>query len=307
MSALKIENLGKAFRPHFWQPAKVVLQKIDLEVPKGQIFGFLGPNGAGKTTTIKAILGLLTPDRGSISVLGGTMDSPAIRARVGFMPERAYYPEHLKAKEFLYQHAVMAGLWGTKAHSRCQELLRRVGLDSHQDKALRTFSKGMLQRVGLAQALVGDPDLIILDEPLAGLDPIGRRDLREIMLGLRGQGKTVLFSTHILPDVESTCDSVALIAQGQTRRMGSLVDIMGQGQEHPVEIVISQDAKAKVQGLNLQGLHVGHHGERIFLKAPNASEANKVVDTLRQAQITIEAMTTLRPNLEEIFVAEMAE
>jgi len=223
---LQIENLHKTFDPGLFEAKRHVLKGLSLSVQSGEIFGFLGPNGAGKTTTIKAVNGLIFPDAGEITVCGLPHDSLEAKRRLGYMPENPYFYQHLKGIEFLEFYARLVGLDESVAKTRIGELLERVSMAPAAKLPMRTYSKGMLQRMGLAQALLGKPELLILDEPMSGLDPIGRRDVRDIILEQRRAGTTVFFSSHIIPDVETICDRVAVINDGVLQAEGSVREIV---------------------------------------------------------------------------------
>ncbi|MEC9465632.1 MAG: ABC transporter ATP-binding protein, partial [Myxococcota bacterium] len=258
MTVLDVRDLEFSIQPHFWTPKRQLLRGVSLSVEAGEIFGFLGPNGAGKTTTIKSILGLIKPDRGSVQVFGDSIESLAVRRKLGFMPENTYFPEQLTSLELVTEHAKLAGLSSTEARGRAGEVLERVGLGHAMTDHLKVYSKGMLQRAGLAQALVGNPELVILDEPMSGLDPIGRREIREIMLELRERGKTVFFSTHILPDVELVCDRVALLFDGRVRKQGTLSHLLDSVQSN-VEIQAEGCKPDALSALTALGAEIQGH------------------------------------------------
>jgi ABC-2 type transport system ATP-binding protein len=301
MTMLHLEGVRVTLRPHFWSRPRCILRDVSINVGAGEIYGFLGANGAGKTTTIKTILGL-TRAAGHIEVLGSTPTSVATRARVGYMPEGPYFPEQLSARELIIFHGTLAGLPRARAASRAPEILAQVGLQQAADHRLRTFSKGMLQRVGLAQALIHDPELIILDEPMSGLDPLGRRDVREIMVSLRAQGKTVFFSTHILPDVELICDRVGIIASGRTRQEGRLTELIGDRVER-VEVVAAgspDDAAASL------ATRTRARGELTVLDTPDLETANRLIDRVRANGGRVSSVQVIRPTLEDLVVREAA-
>ncbi len=300
MSApLVVESLCYGVRPHFWSARKEILHGVGFEVGEGEIFGFLGPNGAGKTTSIKAILGLIRPDAGQIRVLGGSIQDPDIRARLGFLPERSYFPEHLTGKEVVLKHALLAGLSLSDARQRATELLERVGIAHAADQLLRSYSKGMLQRVGVAQALVGRPRLVVFDEPMSGLDPLGRKEIREILTELRDGGTTVFFSTHILPDVEMLCDRVTILIKGEVRRTGRLSELLSDTVDH-VEIHVDQVPDTLRGTLDKQLAQ--DRGRDVVIQAESTAEANALIDRLRAASATILRVETHRGTLEDIFV-----
>jgi len=240
--ALEVRGVSKTYA------SVQAVQDLSFEVCHGEIFGLLGPNGAGKTTTIKAILGLLRPDAGHVTLLGQPSSDVRVRRRIGYMPEQAYFPDQLSARELLLEHALLAGLRLAAARRRTAEVLERVGLPAARaGDRLRTFSKGMLQRVGLAQALVSDPELVILDEPMSGLDPLGRHLIKSIISELRGQGRTVFFSSHILSDIEDLCDRIGIIHRGCLLYAGDLHGFLTAGyslEECFVSIIKERDHAA---------------------------------------------------------------
>ncbi len=223
-NAITLENITRSFRNHFWQKSHEVLKGISLDIHEGEVFGFLGPNGAGKTTTIKIITGLIRPDSGRATIFDFHPNSLAAKRRIGFLPESPYFYEHLTGHEFLKIHAMLSG--SSDNEETVMRLVDRVGLADARDVQLRSYSRGMLQRIGIAQALVGSPDLLILDEPLTGLDPIGRKDIKDLILEEKNKGTTIFFSSHILPDAEAVCDRVGIIIEGQMREIGRLNDVL---------------------------------------------------------------------------------
>ena len=303
MNVLTLENIGLSVQPHFWSRRQQILHDVSLTVEGGAIYGFLGPNGAGKTTTIKTFLGLMIPDRGNISVLAGRISDPKVRRRIGFMPERAYYPDHLTAYELVLQHAMLAGLSYREGKKRSREITALVGLEKAAFRKLGAYSKGMLQRVGLAQAIVGDPDFIVLDEPMSGLDPVGRRDMRELIRDLQARGKTIFFSTHILPDVELICDRVAMLIDGRIRRTGSVEELL-EGSVAGVEITIGDCSDELRAELKSDGVALDGHSGHWVLRADDHAHANRIVDNLRRRDITVEEMQIVRASLEEVFMRE---
>jgi ABC-2 type transport system ATP-binding protein len=225
--AIKLQHINRSFRNHFWQRRKQVLNDISLNIHAGEVFGFLGPNGAGKTTTIKIITGLIKPDSGKVDIFGDAVNSMAAKQRIGFLPESPYFYEHLTGYEFLKLHALLHNLRNYKG--RVHELLDRVGLVNFMGLQLRQYPRGMLQRIGIAQALVGSPDLLILDEPLTGLDPIGRKEIKDLILEEKAKGTTIFFSSHILPDAEAVCDRIGIIIDGRIMQVGELQVLLKKG------------------------------------------------------------------------------
>jgi len=220
---LRVEYRSRELR----QAAKIALYGLDLEVGAGEVFGFLGPNGAGKTTTMNVLLGFVPPTSGAASLFGIDVRQPIARQRIGYLPELTYYYKFLSAEELLRFYAKIFGLSRATADQRISELLKLVELDSASKRPIKSYSKGMQQRVGLAQALINNPDLLILDEPTSGLDPLGRMKVREIIQRLKNEGKTVFFSSHELGEVESVCDRVAIIHQGQLKAVGRVAEVTG--------------------------------------------------------------------------------
>ncbi|MBN1962873.1 MAG: ABC transporter ATP-binding protein [Deltaproteobacteria bacterium] len=303
MNPILIEDLHYCVQPHFWSRRKTVLRGVSFNVAPGEIFGFLGPNGAGKTTTIKALLGLLKPKKGVVQIFGAPVTQVATRKRIGFMPERAYFPEYLSAHELLLLHGILAGLSPKQSLQRIDKVLELVGMRAVAHERLGGMSKGMQQRVGLGQSLIAEPELVILDEPMSGLDPIGRHDVRQIMLNLKAAGKTVFFSTHILPDVESICDRVAILVEGSVRKLGT-IDTLLEETAASVEIIAQGCNKKARQAAAALALVSSQRFDADVFVAQNSDAANQIIDTLRKAQAQIVAVQTQRRSLEEVFVAE---
>ena len=225
-TVLSVKALHKTFVLGFFRKRVEAVRGVDFEVHKGEIFGILGPNGAGKTTTIKMLLGLIFPTSGKLELFGKESPGPSEMARLGYLPENPYVYQYLKAHEFLDLCGRLCGMDAAKRKARSEELISRVGLRHAIDRPIGRFSKGMTQRIGLAQALLHDPELIILDEPMSGLDPIGRKEVRDLILEERARGKTILFTSHILSDVEMLCDRVAIVHQGKVTAYGALSTLL---------------------------------------------------------------------------------
>ena len=224
---LKTEALCKQFKVGFWGRPLTALERLDLEIHTGEIFGFLGPNGAGKTTTLKILMGLIYPTSGKAWILGHKVGEVAMKQQVGFLPESPYFYDYLTAEEFMRFYGQLFGLGGALLSERITALLKTVGLTDARGLQLRKFSKGMLQRIGIAQALINDPHLVILDEPMSGLDPVGRKEIRDLILHLKAQGKTVFFSSHILHDAEVLCDRVGILIKGRLVALGKVTELIG--------------------------------------------------------------------------------
>ena len=225
-AVLEADHLAKTYVLGFLRKKVRAITDVSFSVEPGQIFALLGPNGAGKTTTLKVLMGLVRPTSGNASVLGAPVGTLASKQRLGYLPETPYFYEYLSGRELLVFMGKLFGMGRAEAARRAGELLEQVQMTRAGDMALRRYSKGMLQRIGLAQALINDPDLVILDEPLTGLDPLGRKDLRQIIAGLREQGKTVVLSSHILSDVEMLADEVVILVRGRTVNRGKLHDLL---------------------------------------------------------------------------------
>src|SRR6202166_471236 len=225
MPAIEILGLQKTYMVGFWRKRpKCALSPLHLTVEQGEIFGFLGPNGAGKTTTLKLLMGLLFPTAGSARLLGRDWTDPEVKAQIGFLPEQPYFYDYLTAYELLNYYGQLSGVPGKDRKRRVEEVLQRVGMTDIKGVQLRKFSKGMLQRAGIAQAILHNPKLVFFDEPMSGLDPLGRREVRDLMEQLKQEGKTVFFSTHILSDAEALCDRVAIIHWGELQSVRAVAD-----------------------------------------------------------------------------------
>ena len=273
---------------------------LTLQVPQGEVFGFLGPNGAGKTTSIKMLLGLVAPSAGSARLLGEPLGSRPARARIGFLPEHFRFHDWLTAGEFLTLHGELYGMAKERLRQRIQELLDLVGLAPFEHKLLRTYSKGMLQRIGLAQALLNDPRLVFLDEPTSGLDPVGRRLVRDIIRDLRQKGTTVFLNSHLLSEVEITCDRVAFIKQGEVLRTSQLKSLV-EG-ETSVTIRCSEPAPETLSGLEQLGKNIRTDGDTITLTVSEEAALPAITRYLVAQGLDIYAITPQRLSLEDLFI-----
>src|SRR3990170_2253885 len=259
---IKTENLTKTFKVGFRGKSFAALKGLNLEVNNGEIFGFLGPNGAGKTTTIKILMGLIYPTAGKAWILDKEVGDVEIKNRIGFLPDQPYFYDYLTSIEFLRFYGQLFGLTGVELRARIKNLLSLVGLEDAADTQLRKFSKGMLQRIGIAQAVINQPDLIVLDEPMSGLDPIGRKEIRDIILRLKGDGKSVFFSTHIIPDVEMICDRVGILMKGELVNVGRLYEIMDARVKY-VEIIARNVSKEMLAYMEAMGSSVYETWEHV--------------------------------------------
>jgi ABC-2 type transport system ATP-binding protein len=307
MKPLQIRGLTKEFRLGLRGRRVLVLDRLDLDVEQGEIFGFLGHNGAGKTTTLKLLMGLLVPTAGTALMLGRPIEDVAVRQHVGFLPESPYFYEYLTAEEFLTFYGQLFGLGGAPLAGKVGELLETVGLAPARRLQLRKFSKGMLQRIGLAQALINDPQLVMLDEPMSGLDPIGRRDVRDIILRLREAGKTVFFSTHILPDVEMICDRVGILVQGRLRAVGAVHELVGAASVTSVEVVVEGVAEAGLQEVTRLGGTVVRRGHQVLIKLEGETGVSALLDIVRRHAGRVVSLVPHKRSLEDLFLRETKE
>ena len=305
MKPLRIEGLTKEFRLGLGRQRVVALDHLDLEVEPGEIFGFLGHNGAGKTTTIKLLLGLLAPTAGRAWILDRPIQDVAVKQHVGFLPESPYFYEYLTAAEFLTFYGQLFGLSRQALAKKIDDLLTMVSLADARHLPLRKFSKGMLQRIGLAQALINDPQVVILDEPMSGLDPIGRRDVRDIILRLKDEGKTIFFSTHILPDVEMICDRVGILVKGQLRAVGAVHELVGAAAVTSVEILVERLAEAGAREVEQLGGTVVRRGNQVLIKLDDEHKTDQVVDLIRRHAGRLVSLVPHKRSLEDLFLKEV--
>ncbi|MFW6369125.1 MAG: ABC transporter ATP-binding protein [Myxococcota bacterium] len=304
-AAISVQGLQKVFKVGFsGLKAVEALERVDLTVQPGEIYGFLGPNGAGKSTTIKVLTCLIRPTAGSALVFGEPLSSPKARQRIGYLPENPVFYDYLTGLEFMRYYGALLGLSRSESAARAQSLLDRVGLAGAAKLQLRRYSKGMTQRIGLAQALMGDPDLVILDEPVSGLDPIGRREMRELMLDLKARKKTVFFSTHIIPDVEMIGDRVGIIIAGRMVKEGTVAELLG-ASRLGTEIVLSglaEEAAAQVfEGMTMRDLDT-----RLSVLVPAGSPIEPVLGRALEAGAKILTVQPERRALEDIFIDEIS-
>jgi ABC-2 type transport system ATP-binding protein len=296
-SAIEIENLTKEYPFGFLHlKKKTSLEGLDMQVETGEVFGFIGPNGAGKSTTIKLLMGLIFPTAGTARILGKPISDVEVHRDIGYLPEQPYFYDYLTAAEVLDYFARFHDLTATDRKERVERMLRNVGLETARKIQLRKYSKGMLQRVGLAQAILHDPKLVILDEPMSGLDPVGRREVRDIILELKRQGKTVMFSTHILSDAEMLCDRVGVIVGGKLRGVGApgqLMDMKAQGMEILFELTGASNAPLLSKATKT--------GDRYRLQVAE-DELYAAIEQLRAAGGRILSVTQVKATLEEFFM-----
>jgi ABC-2 type transport system ATP-binding protein len=301
---LRTEGLSKTFEVGVRRRRVAAVDGLSLSVEQGEIFGFVGPNGAGKTTTIKMLMGLIFPTAGKAWIFDTPIPSQASKARIGYLPENPSYHEFLTGQEAMEFFATLADVSGPDRKKRIAELLGLVGLEGAADRQIRKYSKGMQQRLGIAQALVSDPAFLVLDEPMSGLDPIGRREVRDLILELKRRGKTVFFSTHILPDVETLCDRVGVILNGKLRDVGKLGELLS-ARVSSVEITAQLAAAAR--GALGAGKVLKEEGDRVTAAMPDEATADAAVKAVLAAGGRVVALTPHRETLEDFFLRRLDE
>jgi ABC-2 type transport system ATP-binding protein len=294
-AAIETKQLTKSYRSRSLGIVNVV-DHLDLTVEEGEIFGFLGPNGAGKTTTIKMLLGIIYPNSGEGYVLGKEIGDMEVHKLISYLPERPYYYEYMTGMELLKFYG---SLFGINDRNKFQALLEKVNLAGDASKTISQYSKGMQQRIGLAQSLLNDPKLLFLDEPTGGLDPIAHTEIRDLILQFRDEGRTVFISSHELSEVERICDRVAIINKGVIERQGRLDDLLRGGR---IEIIADGVSKELAETFKSSEVIVSHHAERVIIDAPENSDVNAMIDAMRSAKAEIVSIVPRRRRLEDLFV-----
>ena len=306
---IEIENLTKDYLVGFWKKKKVrALDDLSLSIEDGQIFGFLGGNGAGKTTTIKLLMRLIFPTEGAARILGKDISDIKMHSKIGYCPENPYFYDYLKAPELMNYFGELFGLDSQTRKKKTEELLTKVGLEEKDwNKQLRKFSKGMLQRVGIAQSLINDPEIVFMDEPMSGLDPIGRREIRELIAELRENGTTVFMSSHILSDIEALCDNVAILREGKLVATGNLDDLLtesGETQHFEINVkgVSAQSLESEIASVSGASISAKPNGANIQVLAEK--DIDKVLQSTRKKGGTLVSVQPVKQSLEELFVKE---
>ncbi|HEY0427671.1 MAG TPA: ABC transporter ATP-binding protein [Pyrinomonadaceae bacterium] len=306
---VEIENLTKDYEVGFWRKKKVrALDDLTLSVEGGQIFGFLGGNGAGKTTTIKILMRLLFPSAGAARILGHDISDVKTHSRIGYCPENPYFYDYLTARELMNYFGELFGFDSARRKRKTEELLTKVGLDEKDwNKQLRKFSKGMLQRVGLAQSLINEPEIVFLDEPMSGLDPIGRREVRELIAGLREKGTTVFMSTHILSDIEALCDNVAILRRGRLAATGNLDELLtrsGETQTFEINVkgVTAENLEKEIRQVAGATMNAKPNGANIQIS--EEKDIDKILQITRNAGGKLVSVQPVKQSLEELFMKE---
>jgi ABC-2 type transport system ATP-binding protein len=307
-AAILVEDLTKDYAVGFWRRRPYrALDRLSMQVAPGEVFGFLGPNGAGKTTTLKLLMQLIYPTSGRAEILGRPVGDVAVRHRIGFLPENPYFYDYLTAEELLMYFAQLLNVPAADRKARVSALLDKVGIGRERRFQLRKFSKGMIQRVGIAQALLNDPEVIFLDEPMSGLDPLGRRDVRALILELRDQGRTVFFSSHILADAEALCSRVAIVAGGRLAaigRLGELAEFEVRGWELVVGN-LSSEALERFRSIATSVTEIG--AGRYTFELPLTHPPEKVIPEIAAVGASVVSVNPVRQTLEDFFVQRIAE
>ena len=308
MDAIRTEGLSKHYTVGFWRSRPyVALDGLDLQVAPGEVFGFLGPNGAGKTTTLKLLMQLIFPTRGRAEILGRPVGDVAVRRRIGYLPENPFFYDNLTAEELLTYFATLFGYRGQERTARVARMLDEVGLGAERRFQLRKYSKGMLQRVGLAQALVNDPEVIFLDEPMSGLDPIGRREVRDIILRLRDRGTTIFFSSHILGDAETLCSRVGILAQGKLIAAGNVSDLVP-FRIRGWDLVVSGLGTSAVAELDAGGAVTRQIADvRYQVILPETTSLEMAIARITTLGGQLVSVNPVRDTLEDFFMARVRE
>ncbi len=296
---IKAENLTRDYKVGFGGLRRLrALDSLNLEIEKGEIFGFLGPNGSGKTTTIKLLLGLIKPTAGRITVFGRSPADTAIKKKIGYLPESPYFYDYLTAYEFLYFCAQVFGI----KEDRIDQLLKLVDMEEARNVQMRNFSRGMLQRIGVAQALLGEPELVIFDEPMGGLDPIGRKEVRDIILNLRKEGKTVFFSSHILSDAEMICDRVGILVKGKLVKIGKTTQILSEEIES-IEVTVRNIPEAIKEELRKIAVGVLESDNKVMFIVQKEEERDQIIKSVANSAGEIVSVIPRRKTLEEYFMS----
>ena len=306
MLAIRTEELTKFYPVGFWRPRpRLALDALTLEVPQGEVFGFLGPNGAGKSTTLKLLMQLIYPTSGRAEILGRPVGDGDVRRRIGFLPENPYFYDNLTAEEVLSYFAGLFGYSGAERKQRVAQRLDDLGVGAERRMQLRRLSKGMVQRVGLAQAILNDPEVVFLDEPMSGLDPIGRRQVRELILRLRNQGCTVFFSSHVLSDAEALCHRVAILSKGRLVASGSLAEMLDV-RLRGWELIVANVPEQTIETVRASATSVVRLGaDRYELQLPPDASPERLMAELSIAGARLISINPVRQTLEDVFVARV--
>ena len=307
MPIVEIENLTKDFYVGFWKKRPIrALDNLNLQVNKGEIFGFLGPNGAGKSTTLKILMHLLSPTSGNARILDEPVGSVSMHRRIGYLPENPYFYDYLTPEELLTYMGRLFGFRRPDLSQKVESLLESVGLTQSRSLQLRKFSKGMIQRIGIAQAIINDPEVVFLDEPMSGLDPLGRMEVRRIIISLKARGVTVFFSSHILPDVEALCDRVAILNRGRLQETGALDEILKVRIEGH-EVILGSWTPETLDALRKWSDEVRSMGDRLHVRVSNPEQMQQLLSSVFEHKLELISINPIRPSLEEYFFLEVGK
>ena len=298
---LRVDALEKTYRKPFTGRRVEAVRRVSFDVRRGEIFGFLGPNGAGKTTTIKMLMGLIAPSAGTMEILGVRAPEPDVMGRVGFLPENPYVYPYLSPREFVSMCGRLCGMSGAALRDRVVQVIERVGVGYAIDRAVRTLSKGMLQRVGLAAALVHDPELLVLDEPMSGLDPVGRKEVRDLIVEEKQRGRTVFFSSHILTDVELLCDRVCILRKGEVVVAGAIRELLDGGKRR-TEVTLAGASDELRDALTPMAGATRAVGDVLVIEVEGDAAVSAVVRQALEQGARLESVTPKRETLEDLFV-----
>lgn len=299
--AIDLQHVEKVYRGRVR-----ALRGVAIQVHPREIFGLLGPNGAGKSTLVKIMMTVVRPTRAVGKILGSAVGHKPTLARIGYLPEHHRFPRYLTGRQVLTFYGALSGVDRATCKRRANELLGMVGMSKWADKKISTYSKGMMQRVGLAQALVNDPDLIVLDEPTDGVDPVGRREIRDVMLTLRDKGKTIMLNSHLLSEVETVCDRVSILVQGNVAMQGTLDDLTRDSRRYEISVQGESPAWVAEHG-ELEARHGTNGQTTIILRSTEPADAQPIIDRLRQEQRTIVSVRPIRENLEDLFIRAVTD
>lgn len=301
MTAIAIDSVSKTY-----QGGIQALNNVSFNVKEGQIFGLLGPNGAGKTTLVKSLLSIISISSGSAKIFDRDIKESSIRKRLGYLPENHKYPLFLTGEDVLFYYGGLSQISRIKLREKIPELLKMVSMQDWANVKIKKYSKGMMQRIGLAQALVSDPDLIFLDEPTDGIDPVGRREIHDILRKLRDQGKTIFLNSHMLAEVESVCDEVAILKKGKLLRIGSVEELTTKKENYI--IIVEPLAESTKKELEAEELElIIESDEKIIASISNYDELNRIIDSLRRKQIIIKSLHAMKSSLEDSFIEIVRE
>jgi ABC-2 type transport system ATP-binding protein len=303
---ISVDQLRKEFRQGFFMRRVVAVKRVSFEVERGDIFGFLGPNGAGKTTTIKILTGLIKPSGGSARLFGEQVPSATTRARLGFLPESPYIYPYLTPLEFVELSGRLSGMKSRVVRQRARQVLDQVGIGYAAERRVGRLSKGMLQRTGLAAALVADPELLILDEPMSGLDPVGRKEVRDLILDERKKGRTIFFSTHILSDVETMCDRVTILRRGEVVVSGRLAELLKR-EVRRIDVTLAAASEELLSSFEAEKHAIRRVGERVTVEVEGEALLSGVLERALRAGARVVEVAPRHESLEELFVREAIE